>query len=105
MTVLSGIKSTTRDVADLTTGLGGIATAPLSDSKTVSGETKTYVKNAYATLFDGFLIIPSVGVGYLLLNPPKEDGDSFPFRVGKAASVGILAYALIFGVRNFGGWF
>lgn len=104
MTVLNSVRSAAGDVADLTTGLGSIAAAPVSDSKTVSGETRRYVKNAYGTLFDGFLIVPSVGAAYLLLNTPKESDSTF-FRLGKAAFAGVVVYAAVFGLRTFGGVF
>lgn len=103
MTVLNGVRSAARDVADLTTGLGSIATAPASDSKTVVGETKKYTKQAYGTLMDGFFIVPSVGMAYLLLNPPEESDDSVFFRFGKAAFAGTAAYVLVFTLRAFGG--
>lgn len=99
MPALQSVKNTVGDVIEATSGVGGIATAPFTDSKTVLGQTKKVVKQATGTLFDGVLIIPSTAALYMLLVSPSEQ-ESSAFRWGSAVGAGIGVFAASILIRR-----
>lgn len=95
MTVLNAVQSSARDattaVADATSGVGGVLTAPFASNRSTPAAVKSEAKNALNGVFD-LGVIPLSAVVIYLLWFSGGSGDPLPFALGKATFVGLVAF-------------
>lgn len=76
-------------VADATSGLGGVVTAPLAPNRTVSGDAKRELDKFLSGVFD-LGVIPPVLVVWMLYT--GGDDKSFARRLGEGVFAGITLW-------------
>jgi hypothetical protein len=96
MTVLDAVQSSAREgvvaVANATSGLGGILTAPLATNRTTAGAVKSEFNKLFSAVFD-LAAVPPLVVIYMLYT--GGDDEPFAFRLGKGTFYAFVAWFLI----------
>lgn len=90
MTALTVLNDFVEESANAVSGATRVATSPLVSNRSTPEELDKFVKDRVGTLFDGFLVIPSMTVIYLLYSS-REQG-SLPWRIGKGMGYGAFIF-------------